>query len=380
MMGLDKWREEIDQIDTDMVELFSKRMLTAAKIAETKREKDLPVFDRQRESKVMDKVIDMADEELAMYVKMLYSTIFDLSKNYQAKILDRDTNLKEQLEAAIKEPKVDFSKKAAVACQGVEGAYAGQAADKIFPLGSMMYFENFSSVFQAVEQGLCKYGVLPIENSSAGSVTEVYELMNKNNFYIVRTLKLHIHHALLTKKNVDMAKITEIVSHEQALSQCSEFLRQHPKVKVTVFENTASAAKYVAESDRDDIAAISSLKCAHLYGLHITERGVQNDENNCTRFICISKNLEIPEGANRISLMLSVSHRPGALHDMLGKIVSMGLNLSKLESRPIPGQDFEFRFYFDIDGSVYNKDVQILLAEMERSAEEFAFLGCYVEG
>jgi Prephenate dehydratase len=379
-MGLDKWREEIDKIDTTMVELFSKRMRVAAKIAVAKKEKNLPVFDQQRESKVMTKVVDMAEEEFAMYIKMLYSTIFDLSKNYQAKLLDRSTRLTEALETALQEPKTDFSKKTVVACQGVEGSYASQAAEKLFPLGNMMHFESFESVFHAVEQGLCKYGVLPVENSSTGSVTEVYELMNRNQFYIARTLRLHIHHVLLTKAEVDTPTITEIVSHEQALGQCSEFLKQYPKAKLTVFENTASAAKYVAESDREDIAAISSVKCAKLYGLHVAKRNIQNNENNYTRFICISKNLEIPEGANRISLMLSVSHRPGALHDMLGKIVSMGLNLSKLESRPIPGKDFEFRFYFDIDGSVYQKDVQVLLADMQLSAEEFTFLGCYVEG
>jgi len=379
-MKLDAWREEIDEIDKGIVELFSRRMQIAAKIAEAKKEEDLPVFDQQRERKVMSKIIDMTEEEFAMYMKMLYSTIFDLSKNYQTKILERSTKLTKMIEYAVQAPKVDFSKKTVVACQGVEGSYAGQAADKLFPLGNMMHFENFSSVFHAVEQGLCQYGILPVENSSAGSVTEVYELMNQNQFYIVRTLRLHINHVLLTKKEGDISKITEIVSHEQALHQCSEFLKQYPKVKLTVFENTASAAKYVAESNREDIAAISSVNCAHLYGLHIAKRDVQNNENNYTRFICISKNLEIPEGANRISVMLSVSHRPGALHDMLGKIVSMGINLSKLESRPIPGKDFEFRFYFDIDASVYHKEVQALLGDMEQSAEEFTFLGCYVEG
>ena len=379
-MGLEKWREEIDRIDSSMVELFEERMQVAAKIAEAKQEQDLPVFDQQREDAVMTKVVEMAKEEFAMYTKMLYLTMFGLSKNYQAKILRRNTKLMEQLKTAVTDSKADFTKKATVACQGVEGSYAGEAAEKIFPLGNRMYFGNFASVFQAVEQGLCKYGVLPIENSSAGSVTEVYNLMNNNKFYIVKTLRLHINHVLLTKKEIDMLKITEIVSHEQALSQCSEFLKELPNVKLTVFENTASAAKYVAESNRDDIAAISSLKCAHLYGLHVTKRDVQNNANNYTRFICISKNLEIPEGANRISLMLSVSHKPGALHEMLGKIVSMGLNLSKLESRPIPGKDFEFRFYFDIEGSIHDEAIQTLLADMELSAEEFAFLGCYVEG
>ncbi len=242
-----------------------------------------------------------------------------------------------------------------------------------------MYFNSFESVFNAVEKGLCQYGVLPIENSSAGSVTEVYDLMMRHKFYIVKSLKLHINHALVAKKGIALSDIKEIISHEQALQQCSEFLKALPNVKITVFENTATAAKYVAECDRTDIAALSSPECAKLYGLDILKEDVQNNQNNYTRFICIAKNMEIYAGANKISLMLSIAHEPGSLYEMIGKIACQGFNLTKLESRPIPGKDFEFRFYFDIEGSVYSPSVLTLLKDMEISAEKLSFLGCYSE-
>lgn len=379
-MELHELRKEIDRIDKEMVHLFVKRLQVASEIAADKKENNMPVLDQQREEQVLNQVIGYADDEYDMYVKMLYSNIFDLSRGYQTQKLKRNTALTEKIQEAAGHLKLEFPKKAVIACQGVEGSYAQQAAEKMFPLGNRMYLEHFEGVFQAVRQGLCQYGILPIENSSAGSVTEVYDLMERNQFYIVRTMKMHINHALLMKKESEISNITEIVSHEQAFSQCSEFLKKYPEIKITVCANTAGAAKYVAESDRDDIAAISSPQCAHLYGLKVIERDIQDNENNYTRFICIARDLEVYAGANRVSLMLSVSHRPGALHNMIGKISSLGLNLSKLESRPIAGKDFEFRFYFDIEASVFSEEVTALLADMETSADQFTFLGCYTEG
>lgn len=378
-MNLEELREKINSIDEQMVKLFIERMQAAAKIAGNKAEHKLPILDQKRESEVLNRVIELAGDDFAMYTRMLYATLFDLSRSYQASLMENETDLAREIEKNVAKMKMEFPKKAVVACQGVEGSYAQQAGNKIFPLANMMFFKSFESVFNAVEMGMCQYGILPIENSSAGSVSEVYDLMVKHKFYIVKSVKLHVNHSLLSKEKIDISQVKEIVSHEQALNQCSEFLKKHDGVKITVFENTATAAKYVAEIDRTDIAAISSPECARLYGLHVIDGDIQNNQNNYTRFICIAKDMEIYAGADKISLMLSVSHRPGALHDMIGKVSSHGLNLSKLESRPIPGKDFEFRFYFDIDASVYSKEVINLLNDMSISAEQLAFLGCYAE-
>lgn len=378
-MDLEALRLRVNEIDDEIAKLFVERMQTSAKIAEAKAEKNLPVLDQKRENQVLQRVMDQAGEEFELYIKTLYHTMFEVSRSYQAGLLTKETPLSQEIIANIQEPKLEFPRKAIVACQGVEGSYAERACGKLFSMPNTMFFNSFESVFNAVEMGLCQYGVLPIENSSAGSVKEVYDLMVRHKFYVVKSLKLHINHALVTKKGIKLSDIKEIISHEQALQQCSEFLKSLPNVKVTVFENTATAAKYVAECDRTDIAALSSPECAKLYGLDILKEDVQNNANNYTRFICIAKNMEIYAGANKISLMLSVEHRPGSLHEMIGKVACQGLNLSKLESRPIPGKDFEFRFYFDIEGSVFSPYVLTLLKDMELSAEQLSFLGCYSE-
>ncbi|MDR1773355.1 MAG: chorismate mutase [Clostridioides sp.] len=378
-MDLEILRTRINEIDKEIVKLFVERMQTSAKIAEAKSEKNLPVLDKKRENIVIQNVMNEAGEEFELYIKTLYNTMFEVSRNYQSSLINKTTPISQEILQNIQNPKIEFPRKATVACQGVEGSYAEQACSKLFNIRNTMFFNNFESVFNAVETGLCQYGVLPIENSSAGSVTEVYDLMCKHKFYIVKSTKLHVNHALVSKKGVNLSDIKEVISHEQALQQCSEFFKLLPDIKVTLFENTATAAKYISECDRNDIAAICSTDCAKLYGLSILKENLQNNQNNYTRFICIAKDMEIYAGSNKISLMLSVEHRPGSLYEMIGNVACQGLNLSKIESRPIPGKDFEFLFYFDIEGSVFSTYVLDLIKNMESSAERFTFLGCYSE-
>lgn len=242
-----------------------------------------------------------------------------------------------------------------------------------------MYFNTFESVFQAVEKGFCRYGILPIENSLYGSVTEVYDLMSKYNFHIARSVRIKIDHALLAKKGTKLSDIREIVSHEQALGQCADFIKSLGDVRVTVYPNTAEAARAVAERGRDDIAALASHDCASLYGLSVLKTNVQNSDNNHTRFICIAKDIEIYPGANRVSLMLTLPHRPGSLYRLMAKFAALGLNLTKLESRPIEGMDFEFMFYFDIEADVCSEAVLGLLGDLDNAPETFNFLGAYSE-
>ena len=242
-----------------------------------------------------------------------------------------------------------------------------------------MYFNSFEGVFNAVEKGLCQYGILPIENSSYGSVGAVYDLMQNYNFHIAKGIRLRISHNLMAKPGTTLSDVKEIFSHEQALGQCGDFLKELKDVKVTVVENTAIAAKMVAESDRDDVAAICSKECADLYGLDVLKKQIQLSDNNYTRFICISKKMEIYPGSNKISLILSLPHTPRSLYLAISKFAALGINLTKLESRPIPGSDFEFMFYFDLDASVYSPELINLLSEMESQPETFVFLGCYTE-
>ncbi len=378
-MELPYLRQEIDRIDDEMAKLFALRMDTVLKVAEYKKQSGSPVMDMGREREIIHRVAEIVGPEYAGYAKQLYSTMFELSRSYQNQKLSEQTALIQSIRHAQQNTARLFPSKAVVACQGVEGAYSQQACDKLFPIADVMYCSRFEGVFQAVDSGICQYGVLPIENSSAGSVTAVYDLMRKYNFFIVRSVRLKIDHALLANADANISTIREIVSHEQALSQCSEYLRQHPQIKVTVYENTATAAKYVAQSGRNDLAAISSANCAELYGLKQLDVNVQNSDHNYTRFICISKRMEIYPGANRISLMLTTAHKPGSLYAIVAKFASLGINLLKLESRPISGSDFEFMFYFDIEATVDAEETISLISHLEKDLQTFVFLGNYSE-
>ena len=378
-MDLNEAREQIDLIDDQMAKLFEKRMDLAKEIGTYKHDNNLPAVNRTREREIINRISNEIHEEYAGYSKTLFNMLFDLSRAYQNRFINPDPAMEREINEAIKKTPRMFPTKATVACQGVEGAYSQIACDKIFHIPNIMYFQEFEGVFQGVEQGLCRYGILPIENSTAGAVNEVYDLMKKYKFYIVKSLRLKVDHSLLAKKGVKMEDIKEIISHEQAISQCYNFLKQMPGVKITLCENTATAARMVAESPRNDIAAISSIYCGSLYGLNLLGENIQDNGSNFTRFICITKDLEIYPGADKISLMLTVPHSPGSLYRVITRFSSLGLNLTKLESRPIPGKDFEFMFYFDIDASCYSEDVLKLLCQLESELPQFAYLGSYSE-
>ena len=378
-MDLNEIRNEIDGIDDELVRLFDRRMALAGEIAAYKRDNGLPVSDRTREREIVSRVTQGMDERLAAYTKVLFSTLFDLSRSVQDRALQGPSALADAIRRAAETTPREFPSGATVAVQGREGSYSSIACDRLFQRPSIMYFNTFESVFQAVEKGFCRYGILPIENSLYGSVTEVYDLMSKYNFHIARSVRIKIDHALLAKKGTKLSDIREIVSHEQALGQCADFIKSLGDVRVTVYPNTAEAARAVAESGRDDIAALASHDCASLYGLSVLKTNVQNSDNNHTRFICIAKDIEIYPGANRVSLMLTLPHVAGSLYRLMAKFAALGLNLTKLESRPIEGMDFEFMFYFDIEADVCSEAVLGLLGDLDNAPETFNFLGAYSE-
>ena len=373
-------RKEIDEIDKQLVELYIRRMNCSAEVAEYKREHNMPVLDASRERALLNKISELSGSEFEEYTRTLYSTILDLSRSYQHSKLGETSALYEEIMTAIDSTPKMFPERADVACQGVEGAYSQIAAERLFRSPNIMFFNDWEKVFSAIEAGMCRYGVIPIENSTAGSVKKVYDLMISRNFKIVRTVRIKIDHSLLANKGAKLSEIKEIFSHEQAISQCSAFLSSlGPDVKITRVENTAKAAQMVAESGRTDVASISSRSCAIQYGLTTLASAIQDNGNNHTRFICITNNTEIYPGADRTSLMLVTPHKPGALYRILSRFNSLGINLIKLESRPIPERDFEFMFYFDLESSVYSPKLAQLLAELEQECEEFTYLGSYSE-
>lgn len=378
-MEISELRHKIDEIDTELVRLFTARMDIAAQVADYKREKNLPIYVPSRERAILQKVAEKAGPEMANYTRVLYSMLFELSRSYQRKRNTQATELYTTITESIENTPNLFPQAPMVACQGVEGAYAQIACEKIFKSPYIMYFKNFDGVFNAIEQGLCQYGILPIENSTAGSVKKVYDLMIHHNFSIVRTFRLKVDHNLLALPGTKIENIKEIYSHEQAISQCSNFLQAFPNAKIIPVENTAVAANIVAQSGRTDIAALSSRSCEELYGLVCLAANVQDEGNNRTRFICISKKLEIYPGSDKTSIMMILNHKPGALYKVLARMYVLGINVIKLESRPIPDRDFEFMFYFDLDTSIYSEEFVQLMCELDDLCEEFKYLGSYTE-
>ena len=304
--------------------------------------------------------------------------MIELSKARQAELYSAPARVRQQIEAALQAGEQVFPRTGTVACQGVEGSNSQAACDKLLPRGRIVYVRTFEAVFDAVGSGLCQYGVLPIENSTNGSVRAVYELLQRKQFSIVRATNLYIRHELLARPGAALSGLKEIYSHEQALGQCSKFLAAlGNNVKVIPCDNTALAAKLVAESGRTDCAAISSHACAALYGLETLSDQIQDSDHNYTRFICIAREPAIYAGANRISLIITCNNKPGALYDILSKLAVRGINMSKLESCPVVGRNFEFMFFLELDAAVQEPGVLAMLEELERSCEVFLFLGSY---
>ena len=376
-MELKDYRAKIDEIDAQIAHLFAERMQAAEAIADYKAQNHLPIYHPAREREVLLSA-SQAAAPYSREARVVFGAMMDVSRSRQAARLAGESPLTQAISRAVAETPATFPQNATVACQGIEGAYSHQAANRLFALPQILFFQRFDGVFQAVEKGLCRYGVLPIENSSAGSVTEVYDLMKGRDFSIVRGTRLHIVHALLTR-GAKLGQIREVISHEQAVRQCAPFLKAHPEIRITLCANTAVAAQTVANSGRDDLAAIASPACAELYGLTALPDSIQASDNNHTRFIVISKKPEIYPGANRISLMLTLPHVAGSLYRMIARFSALEMNLLKIESRPIPGRDFEFMFYFDVEASCANPEVLSLLAELESTVSQFAFLGNYAE-
>ena len=379
-LDLTEIRGKIDKLDDELAALFVRRMALCAEVAAYKKQTAKAVRDASRENAIIARLTDGLSEKDAKAVDKLYRAIFDISRASQQELLAGDVKksaLFDELQNAVKSDR--FVPSPAVACQGVEGAYSSLACRKLFEKPPILYFKDFESVFRSVESGLCRYGVLPFENSIHGSVTEVYDRLSKGKVKVAASVKLPIHHALLAADGRTLSDITEVYSHKQAVAQCSDFLAAHRNIKVNICENTAMAAKMVAESDRRDIAAISSESCASLYHLHILGRDLQNSDVNYTMFYCITKEIEIVDEVDKAAFMFNIPNRTGSLADVLGRFAAYGINLIKIESRPICGKDFEFMFYCEADCKGLDEPLVRLLCELSQSLEVFRFIGAYKE-
>ena len=377
-MELSEIRTKIDAVDDQLLKLFLERMELSEAVAAYKNEHKLPILNKAREREILAKVTERAGDK-ERYAYHLYSTLFELARSRQAELISAPTRVAARVEAALASNSEVFPQTGMVACQGVEGANSQMACDRLLPRGNIVYVKSFEAVVAAVESGLCKFGVLPIENSSNGSVRAVYQLLQEHDLSVVRSTRLCIRHELLALPGTKLEDITEIYSHEQAIGQCSKFLGGLKDVKVIPCGNTAAAAKLVAESGNPHAAAISSHPCAALYGLECVNGSIQDSDNNYTRFICVTKDPVIYAGANKISLTIALDNKPGALYEVLSKLAALDIDMTKLESCPVAGSDFEFVFFLELEASVKDPSVRACLEELERSCAQFHFLGGYAE-
>ncbi len=368
-MTLDEIRTRIDEIDGQLLPLFLKRLDLAKRVAEVKKEKGLPVLNEKREQKILDGMADRA-EEYGGEVRILYSGLMAVSRSLQHRLLESGAPLREKVAgASVNPPKAET-----VACLGRKFSFSHEALLRLYPQAEPRFFSDFPSIFAAVENGSADLGVLPVENSSAGSVGEVYNLLLKYRFSIVRAAGLPIRYCLASSES-DLKKIHTVYSHPQALRQCSDFLVSGG-FRAEPYSSTAEAAQ---EAEKTGAAAVCSLRAAKAHGLHVLAREVQNSDTNRTRFIVIGHRLFLPPDAGKISLCFSLPHHTGTLYAVLARFAAAGLNLTKIESSPIPGRNFEYDFYLDFAGNVHDRKTFDLLCELSDELPRFTFLGNYVE-
>lgn len=374
-MELNEIRHEIDSIDEQLIKLFKQRMNCAKEVGLYKKEHCLPILNEQRENEILDEIKEKGGEYGAA-AQLLFSNIMELSRSLQHDILGSGKAMKELIDSA------DFGinykdKSLRIACQGTVGANSHTAVNQIFPrCTAPQFYKSFKDVFAAIENGDADYGVLPVENSSAGSVADVYDLILQYRFFICSSLSLHIDYCLGALPQCSLNDIEQVWSHPQALAQCSDFITKHNLLAVSS-PNTAIAARDTAKEKRLNVAAICSPQAVKEYGLVSLANGFQNSKTNRTRFIVISKKLHIPQNADKISLCFSLPHVTGSLYNVLGRFSSHGMNLTKIESRPMPNKDFEYLFYLDFDGNIRNESVLKLICALSEELPEFSFLGNY---
>ena len=334
----------------------------------------MQVFQQGREQFILDRVSGAVPSEMKSSMEIIFQTIMDLSKCRQSHLLTerRDFKIHKHMSGR------------PLAATVTKGSYSAVACEKFFDgKCDVKYVRHFDDVFEAVEKGEVDYGVLPIVNSTAGDVSDTYDLMGKHNFYICKTTDIHISHVLAAKKGTKLSDVKNVFSHEMALKQCSGFMAEHSFIGVEA-STTAKGAQIVAKTDETDCAAICSAMCAQMNGLEIIAENIADIKDNYTRFILISNRLEVSEKASVISLSLTLPHTPGSLYRLLTRFSYCGLNLLRIESKPMPSNfadvksdAFDFIFYLDFEGSIRNSAVVKLLNNLETEMKYYRFLGNY---
>ena len=374
-MDLLECRNKLDVIDKQIVKLFEERMDICGKVAETKIASGKAVYDAEREKQKLDAVSAMADSEFnQVAVRELFSQMMSISRKYQYSILaEHGRAMKLGFERLDKLPVEGVR----VVHQGVEGAYSHAAAIQYFGKDAEIYHvARFEDAMKEVQLGNADYAVMPIENSSAGAVIDMYDLLTRYDNYIVAETFLPVNHALLGVPGAKLSDVKTVFSHPQALMQCSTFLNDNGLKQISV-ENTAVAAKRVVEEGDKSQAAIASEIAGQLYGLELLKPSIQNNQGNTTRFVILANRKVYQKDAGKISICFELPHTSGSLYNMLGNFIFNHVNMMMIESRPILGRNWEYRFFVDIEGNLQDAGVKNALRGIGAEAQNFKILGNY---
>lgn len=356
MEKLEKARKIVSETDEEIAKLFEKRMQAVREIAEYKKERGLPVFDAEREDALLRRNIGFVEDETIkeFYVPFIRGTM-DISKRYQHRIMEG----------------------ANIAYSGVEGAYAHIAAGRIFPDGKRISYPNFKSAYEAVEKGECDCAVIPIENSRAGEVGEVIDLLFSGSLYVNGIYSLDIRHNLIGVKGARESDIKEVVSHQQALDQCATYIRNQG-YKATACENTARAGKYVAEKEDITVAAIASRETAELYSLEVIRENINEASDNTTRFVVLSRTL-CTEKRDHSVIVFTVPDKAGALAHAINVIGHHGYSMRCIKSRAMKDLIWTYYFYVELQGDLQSKRGKYMLDELSECCDRLKMIGTFKE-
>ena len=381
MEELKAYRDQIDTIDRQLADLFQQRMDVVDKVGQYKLERKLPVLDAKREQEVLAAKAALArDEAMSADLAALFENLMAVSRRRQRKLIrepgeDPAYQRCKRAISAAREPIVCPT----VAYQGVAGAYSEMACIRFFGAGSKnVGLEQFEDVFRALKTGAADYAVLPIENSTSGAIRQVYDLMTEYECYIVGETTVKVEHCLMAPRGATLDTITHVYSHEQGLFQSDRFLNAHPGWVQVPCADTAGAGQYVAQTGDVTKAAICSERAAQLYDLDILVRGTNHNANNTTRFVVVSPVMELRGGADKISTVFFLPHQAGSLHRIMTIFAGHGLNMTKLESRPMPGHSWEYMFFLEFTGNLLADEMDGILRELSQTAADFRVLGNFV--
>lgn len=375
-MDLNQIRNEIDVVDKQMVELFQRRMKLAGEVAESKRASGKAIYDRQRELEKLAKLGALADSEFNRHsIEELFLQIMSISRRYQYNLLgDREHQIAGEY---VEVERLEITPNTKVVYQGVPGAFSEQAMIRFFGQKvSSSNVEQFEDIVEMIEQGKADYGVLPIENSSAGFVSGIYHLLQEHDVTIVGGISLEVSQALLGIKGAKLEDIQTVYSHPQALMQTKPFLDARGWKQISL-ENTAVSAKKIQEDGDKTQAAVASVRAAELYNLEVLKPAINSQKHNTTKFVVVSGKKMYTKDADSISISFSLPHESGSLYNILGHFIFNGLNMTSIESEPLEDQQWEYRFFITFDGNLGDASVQNAITGVRSESSDFKLLGNY---